>query len=168
MPRAQRARLAVSVPSEKLRKSATDRDRRAAAGSARNVGRVEWIARRAVGRARADEAGGELIEIGFANQNRPGVEQPLHDCAADFGWGIGKFAASRGGGRSREIDIVLDRERDAVERLRRRSACLDPPRVGLQFIERQAVNPQRRIAVRLATPPDLPDQRGREASSPRA
>jgi len=69
---------AVSVPSANdARPSATataDPARRPAG----DVCRIERVAHRAVGRAGADEAGRELVEVGLPDQDRAGVEQPLH------------------------------------------------------------------------------------------
>ena len=52
------------------------RDRRARTRSAGDERRIERIARHAIGRAHADEAGRELIEIGLADHDRAGAPQP--------------------------------------------------------------------------------------------
>jgi len=68
-----------------------------------------------VGRAHADEAGGELVEIGLANDEGAGSSQARHR-----GRIVGRVEAeSRTGRRGRQagdVDIVLDREGHAVER----------------------------------------------------
>src|SRR5258705_9606021 len=45
----------------------------------RSVCGIEGVARHAIGRAHADQAGGELVEVGLADQDRAGVEQALED-----------------------------------------------------------------------------------------
>ena len=52
------------------------RDRRAGARAAGDERRVERIARHAIGRAHADQAGGELVEIGLADDDGAGRAQP--------------------------------------------------------------------------------------------
>jgi len=48
------------------------RHRRAGARAAGYVARIEGIARHAVGRAGADQLGGKLVEVGFADEHRAG------------------------------------------------------------------------------------------------
>ena len=62
------------VGAERERNEAgADRDRRTRARAARNERRIEQVARRAVGRAHADQSGGELIEIGLADDDGAGL-----------------------------------------------------------------------------------------------
>ena len=68
---------AVSVPSAKEtrpRATATAEPERRAA---RHERRVERVPRHRIGRAHADEPGRELVEVGLADQDRAGGEQPL-------------------------------------------------------------------------------------------
>ena len=53
----------------------SDGDRRSGTGSARNIARVEDAGARAVRRARAHQAGGELIHVGLADRDRAGIHQ---------------------------------------------------------------------------------------------
>ena len=86
---------AVSVPSEKAAMPGRHGDGRTRAGAARDVAGVEHRSRRAVGRARAVQPGGELVEIGLADQDRAGCLQPRHHR------GIGFAASVRRRGRRR-------------------------------------------------------------------
>jgi hypothetical protein len=63
----------------------------------------------------AHQTGGELVHIGLADQNRAGGDQRIDDSGAGRGR-IGEFATGRRGGLSAKVDIVLDRERQAIER----------------------------------------------------
>ncbi len=98
---------AVSVPSAKAT--------RPGARAARNEIGVERVAADAVRRARADEAGGELVEIGLADQQRTGALQPVHHRRRSR-WRIGVVGASGRRGHAEDIDIVLDREGQAEKR----------------------------------------------------
>ena len=120
---------------------------------------MKRITRHAVRGTHADEAGGKLIEIGFPNGNRTSLEQALHD-EGGFGRRGGEPGASRRRGHAGQVDVVLDRKRHAVERLRGESARLDPPGVREQFVPCQAMNPHRQIAVCFEPPPDFFDERG--------
>jgi hypothetical protein len=68
----------------------------------------------AVRRARARQSGGELIEIGLAQQHGTGLKQSGHD-GGRCRRGIGERGAGRGGRHARDIDIVLNRKRNAEE-----------------------------------------------------
>ena len=69
---------AVSVPSAEVGRADGDRDGRARARPAGDVvGRVR-VAARAERRARADEAGRELVEVGLADDDRARVDERLH------------------------------------------------------------------------------------------
>jgi len=72
--------------------------------------------RHGIGCPHADEAGRELVEIGLAERDRAGLDQPR-----DGGGGAlrreGKLRAGRRRGHAREVDVVLDRERQTPERL---------------------------------------------------
>ena len=67
--------------------SVRHRDRRAAAGAARHVRRIESVARRRVGRSHADEAGGELVEVGLADKDGTRFEK-TGDRRSGLGYGM--------------------------------------------------------------------------------
>ncbi|MGY2938161.1 hypothetical protein ACVWZ6_007763 [Bradyrhizobium sp. GM6.1] len=73
------------------------------------------VAGDAIGRAHADEAGRELIHIGFAEIDRAGGDG-VGDNRARVFRGVGEFRAGRGGLLVGHIDTILDREHKAVER----------------------------------------------------
>ena len=114
---------AVSVPRLKLTSPAATATAEPELEPPGHVLRVEGVARNAVGRAHADQAGGELVEVGLADQDRARGEQPL-DYEGILLCDIRELRASRGGRMAGRVDVVLDRERDAVERqvLRTRGA----------------------------------------------
>ena len=90
---------------------------------------VEQIAPDTIGRAHADQAGRELIEIGLAEHERSGLPQP----GDARGILVGAIAVSRarGGGRQPvDVDIILDRDRNAVERQRFIAAACQRARLG--------------------------------------
>ena len=76
---------------------------------------IEQVARRAVGRAHADQAGGELVEIGLADDDGAGPPEP-RDAGRVLARVVREGRAGGGGRQSRDVDIVLDRDRHAVER----------------------------------------------------
>ncbi len=79
---------------------------RAGTRSPRHVARVESVGHRAVGRARAVQAAGELVEVGLADQRRTGIEQALHH----LGVGVGRAreeGAARRGRHAGRVDVVL-------------------------------------------------------------
>ena len=88
---------------------------RAGTRPARHIGGVEAVRYRAVGRARAVEPGGKLVEIGLAEKNGTGVDQALHRGGGVWRR-VGEFRAGCGSRLARVVDVVLDREGDAVER----------------------------------------------------
>jgi hypothetical protein len=119
-----------------------DRHGRARAGAAADEGLVEHAAWRAVGAARAHQACRELVEIGLADQHRPRRDQALDD----GGRAIGRIGERRAGGRGREasnVDVVLDRERDAGQRqgLSGGDAGVDGPGLRQHGLFGQAQNP---------------------------
>jgi hypothetical protein len=95
---------------------ARDGDRGSRAGPAGDVAVVEDARTSPVGRPRAHEAGSELVEVRLAHEERPSVDQTLDNRRA-----LGRYSGKRrtGGGRrnTRDVDVVLDRERDSEERL---------------------------------------------------
>lgn len=69
----------------------------------------------AVGRTRSVQAGGKLIEIGFADRDSAEGNQLGHDSGIlDRGAREGRTGG--GGGNSRKIDIIFDGKRHAVQR----------------------------------------------------
>jgi hypothetical protein len=99
-------------------KAGRDRDGRTRARSAGNEGRIERVRRHPVRRACADEAGRELIEIGLADQQRTGGKQPFDGRRGSLRR-VREARAGGGGRQTGDVDIVLDREGQAVERHRR-------------------------------------------------
>ena len=95
------------------------RHRRARTRSARNEIAAHRIAGDAIGRAHADQTGGELVEIGLADDDGAGRAQS-GDGGGVVRRRIGKGRAGGGGRQARGVDIVLHRDRDAVERQPRR------------------------------------------------
>ena len=88
---------------------------RAGARAAAHVVGIERIAYRAVGRAGTNQAGGELVEIGLSDQDRAGRKQALDHRRGFFGEML-ESQARRRGGEAGDVDVVLDRERDAKQR----------------------------------------------------
>src|SRR6218665_2901169 len=80
---------------------------RAGTGAARHIVGMKRIRHRPVGRARAVEAAGKLVEVGFAHQACTSVEQLAHHCGVLPG-PVGKIRAGRGGGAAQCVDVVLD------------------------------------------------------------
>ena len=75
---------AVSVPSANDQLAGRDRDRRARARAAGDeLGDDRVAARAVVRRPGADQAGGELVEVGLAREDRAGVEQLLRRAGAE-------------------------------------------------------------------------------------
>ncbi len=69
----------------------------------------------AIGRADADEAGGELVEIGLADDDGAGGAEPRHRGRIARGH-VGEGRAGGGGRQSRNVDIVLHRDGNAIQR----------------------------------------------------
>ncbi len=96
-----------------------NRDRRSRTRSARNQIGADRIDRDAVGRADADQAGRELVEIGLADDDGAGRAQFCHGRRILRGR-IGEGRAGRRGRQAQRVDIVLDGNRHAIQRKRRR------------------------------------------------
>ena len=104
------------VGAERERHEASgNRDRRAGARSARNEIAAHRIAGNAIRRAHADQSRGELVEIGLADDDGAGRAQPGHR-GRILRRRIGEGRAGRGGRKAPGVDIVLHRDRHAVER----------------------------------------------------
>src|SRR5205814_1392338 len=61
------------------------------------------------------EAGGELVEVRLSQTERARVEEAGHDRRVPLG-PMAEGRAGRGGRQVRDVDVVLDGERQAVER----------------------------------------------------
>jgi hypothetical protein len=105
-----------------------DREPRAAARAARDQARIEQIARDAVGRTHAHQAGRELIEIALADHDGAGALEPRH-CGRIHSRLVHEGRTGRGGGQALDVDVVLDRDRNAVERTIRVALLHQRPRL---------------------------------------
>ena len=126
-----------------------DRHARARARSAGDILLVEHARADAVGRARSDQARGELIEVGLADDDGPGRFQELDDGRRAFGR-IGEIGAGARGRQALDVDVVFDRERNAGQRPfcgRRRAPA---PAPSARARSTPAARPSRRCA---GTPP---------------
>ena len=107
-----------------------NRDRRSRTRSARNEIGADRIDGNAIGRADADEAGRELIEIGLADDDGAGRAQ-FCDRRRILRRHVGEGRAGGGGRHAQRVDIVLHGDRHAEKRkLRgvfRRQALPLPP-----------------------------------------
>ena len=122
------------------RESGRHGDRGTGTRAAGNVTAIETVAAGPVGRAYADQAGCELIEIGLAERNRARGDELRDD---------------RGGARRRvriggtagcrcdvgQINVVLDHERDAKERQRVGGVLRERRDVAGHPLARQSGNP---------------------------
>jgi len=77
---------------------------------------IEGVRHRTVGRARADQAGGELVEVGLADDDGAGIDQALHHRRVGSGGAAGEARAAGGGGQAGDVDVVLHSERHAEQR----------------------------------------------------
>jgi hypothetical protein len=84
--------------------------------------------------------GGELVEVGLAERDGAGVDQPLHDKGMARRR-VGKFGAAGGGGHAGQVDVVLDGEGNAVERQRGRIAAFERAGIAEDGLVGQAVDP---------------------------
>ena len=91
------------------------RYRRAATRPAGHEVGVQGIARGRMGRAKADEASGELVEIGLADQDRTRGQQ-ARDARGGLGRHEGEVRTGRCSGQAGDVEIILDREGHAPER----------------------------------------------------
>ena len=106
-----------------------NRDRRSRTRPARNQIGADRIDGDAVGRADADQAGRELVEIGLADDDGAGRAQFCHRRRILRGR-IGEGRAGRRGRQALRVDIVLHGNRHAIQRKRRR--VLRGQRFGLR------------------------------------
>jgi hypothetical protein len=68
-----------------------------------------------VGRTQPDQPGGELVEVGLADDDRPGLLEPGDRSCIRVSL-IGKGRTGCRGGHSFHVDVVLHRNRNAVKR----------------------------------------------------
>ena len=123
-----------------------DRGRRARARSAGNEIGPQRVARNAIGRAHADEAGGELIEVGLADDDGARPLEPLDDEGRALR-PIGEGGTRRGRRQAGDVDIVFDREGNALERLALRPRGHERLGGGERFGLGPQRDEQRRIGV---------------------
>ena len=134
---------AVSVPRAKGTLPCGDHHRRARARPARHPAGVPEGVAGAVGRAGADQAGGELVEVGGADRQGAGRHQPGDDRGVGGGGAGGVARAARGGGQAGDVDVALHRERDAPERPVAGALGDEPGGGGPQVVGRHLVDPRR-------------------------
>ena len=118
---------------------------RAAGGATRDMAGHNGIAWRAMRAAHPHQAGGELVQIDLADQERPCGEQALHHGCV-LGRHEGGIGAAGGGGQAGAVDIVLHHKGNAPERpatgpLRRQGG-----RPGAQGIGRHLGDEEGRIS----------------------
>ena len=145
--------------------AACDRDRRARARAAADAIGRERAARPAVRRARADEAGRELVEVGLAEADRAGLDQLRNRCRVAARQ-VGERRARRGGREAGDVDVVLDRERHAEQRQRREHGRAIGERGGTR-LERIDLGLDLRRAG-AGDPDDVGARRRADAAVPRA
>ena len=101
---------AVSVPSARSTMPGGHGDGRAGARPAGDESGPVGVRADAVGRAGADQAGGELVHVRLADHDGAGVEQgPDGRRVGRRVVGVGRAAG--GGGQAGDVDVVLHRER---------------------------------------------------------
>ena len=132
-----------------------DRNRRARARSARDQRRIERIARHAIGRAHADQAGGELVEVGLADDDGAGAFEPRDGGRVPAGI-VGKRRAGGGRRQAGDVDVVLDRDRHAEQRPALRARRFQ--RLG--FRKRRGLLAQADEDRRIAMRPDARETAG--------
>ncbi len=119
----------------------------ARAGAAGNPRRIERIAGHRERRPYADQPGRELVEVRLADRDCARGLQALDDRGAAPGE-IGEGRAARARRRAGEIDIVLDREREAPERVSLRIERRERVRRGAECFDRDGVEEDARIRNR--------------------
>ena len=93
-----------------------------------------------VGGTHPHQSGGELIQIGLAHRNGPGLDKALHHEGMLVRF-IAVVGTGRRGGQTRQIDIVLDGEGYAVERMALRRGPLQSGQVALQRLPIETADP---------------------------
>jgi hypothetical protein len=92
-----------------------DRDRRAGTRAAGDQAATEDALRGPVRRAGAGEAGGELVQVGLADQRGARVEQAAHHRRRAVR-PVREVRTGGGGRQAGDVDVVLDRERETGQR----------------------------------------------------
>ena len=123
-----------------------DRNRRARARPAGDIGRVQRAAGSAIGRTCPVQPGRELVEIGLADRNRAGVDEALHDRRVPIR-PIGEGRAAGGGRMAGKVDAVLDRERNPVEGPSDRPLRLQTHGPRQQLVPREHADPDLVVAA---------------------
>ena len=90
--------------------------RRPATGSPGNPLRVPGVARGAVERVDGRTPVGPLVHVGLAQDHRPRLPQPRHHRGVEIGNAVLQHLGARGGADAARRDVVLDGQRNAVER----------------------------------------------------
>ncbi len=120
----------AAVVAERDRPDAGGKRRRAAAArSAGGARQVPRIACRALEAAVGEPAPAEFRQRGLAEDCCAGLAQPRHDRRIRRSRRVGRGQRAVAGGKPRNVDIVLDGDRRAVERApwrARAPACLGP------------------------------------------
>jgi len=88
----------------------------AAAGPARGALRVPWVAGQAVQGRVGVGAQGEVRQVGPAERDRAGRAQPFHLRGVDRGDRLSQGRDPLRGRGARQVDVLLDRDRDAMQR----------------------------------------------------
>ena len=101
--------------------AARDGDGRPGTRPAGDVFFAERIGHGAVWRPRAHQPGGELVQVGLADQDGAGGFELLHHRGGARG-NVGERGTGRGGRQAGDVDVVLDRVRNAVQRQARKHA----------------------------------------------
>ena len=116
---AQRAADVVAEPERAH--PAGQRGGLAAARAAGGDGRVPRVAGQAAQRGVGVHAQAEVGQVGPGERDRPGRAHPLDHRRVDRGDGLLERRHPVGGGRAGDVDVLLDGDRDAVERAERRA-----------------------------------------------
>jgi hypothetical protein len=87
-----------------------------------------------------------LVHIGLADEDGPGGDKRIDNSGAGRGR-VGELGTGRRGGMSGKVDIVLDRERQAIERQCLRVFVGQRPGGGQNRVIGQARDPNRRVGV---------------------
>ena len=88
----------------------------AAAAAARDLGRVVRIAHRPERAIVAGDAERQLVHVGLAEENAAGAEQGVEDVRVRARAVAAEAWRSSRGGQRRAVDVVLDKQRQSVQR----------------------------------------------------
>src|SRR5205807_5821729 len=90
-----------------------------AGSSARSGGkppRIPWISRRTVVGVVGGAAPGELVHVGLADEDGAGGAEPRRDRRVLLGDEVGEDLRAGGGAHAPRVEVVLEGDRDAMER----------------------------------------------------